>query len=103
VVEHVALFNTAVRSGDWSAFLATFAEDAVMRFVNVPVGPYIGRDAIAAAYAERPPDDTMTLGTVEERDSQTVRAAFAWDAGGTGTMTVHWRHSQVADLTIAFD
>lgn len=103
VLGHVDMFNAAVRSGDWSAFMATFADDAVMRFVSVPVGPYSGRAAIAAAYAERPPDDTMTLRTVEELGPETARAGFAWDAGGTGTLTVHWRHGQVADLTVAFD
>lgn len=46
---HVALFNAAVRSGDWSAFVATFAPDATMGFVGVPAGPFRGRDAIAQA------------------------------------------------------
>ena len=35
-----------------------FAPDGVLRFEGVPVGPFVGRAAIAAAYDERPPDDT---------------------------------------------
>ena len=42
VEEHFRLFNQAVRSQDWTAFLATFTPDAVMRFEGVPAGPYAG-------------------------------------------------------------
>jgi len=38
IEEHFRLFNEAVRSHDWAAFLATFTPDAVMRFDGVPVG-----------------------------------------------------------------
>ncbi|MEV4410370.1 nuclear transport factor 2 family protein [Catellatospora sp. NPDC049609] len=100
---HVDLFNDAVRSGDWSGFLATFAEDAVMMFVNVPAGPYVGRDAIVEAYRLRPPDDTMTVTSVHADTPDTASARFRWDAGGTGTMTVHWSGAQVAELTVEFD
>ena len=36
VEEHFRLFNEAVRSQDWAAFLATFTPDAVMRFERGP-------------------------------------------------------------------
>ncbi|HET6214050.1 MAG TPA: nuclear transport factor 2 family protein, partial [Micromonosporaceae bacterium] len=65
ISDHAMLFNEAVRSGNFSAFVATFTEDAVMRFENMPVGPYEGRAAIAVAYATQPPTDTMTLESVE--------------------------------------
>jgi steroid Delta-isomerase len=55
VAEHVAAFNEAVRSGDWQLFSTRFTEDATMRFVGVPTGPYIGRDGIARAYVDHPP------------------------------------------------
>ena len=103
VSAHADRFNEAVRSHDWSAFVATFTEDAVMRFVGVPAGPYEGREAIAAAYASRPPDDTMTVRAVEELDPQTARVRYRWDRGGDGTMTVQWRDGMVADLTVAID
>jgi steroid delta-isomerase len=103
VSEHAMLFNEAVRSGNFSDFLATFTEDAVMRFENRPTGPFEGRQAIAGAYAAQPPTDTMTLESVEPVGTDGARVAFAWDAGGTGQMTLHWRDGKVADLTIAFD
>jgi hypothetical protein len=40
VEEHFRLFNEAVRSRDWTAFLATFTPDAVMSFDGVPIGPF---------------------------------------------------------------
>ena len=50
VRRHVAAFNTAVESGDWSDFATRFTEGARMTFVGVPAGPFAGRDAIAEAY-----------------------------------------------------
>lgn len=87
--EHVSAFNHSVRSGDWTAFADRFTSDATMRFVGVPVGPFNGREAIAAGYTSQPPSDTLTVrraassGDVDE-------LCFAWDNGGTGTMTLRW-------------
>jgi steroid delta-isomerase len=102
VEDHIARFNTAQRSGDWGPFLAAFTDDAVMTFEGVPIGPLHGRDAIADAYATHPPTDTMTAHSAET-DGDTDRVRFAWDAGGTGTLTLRWRDSQIAALHVAFD
>jgi steroid Delta-isomerase len=102
VVEHFRLFNEAVRSGDWAAFLATFTADAVMSFDGVRVGPYVGLDQITRAYAERPPSDTMScVSDARNGDRDVVR--FAWDAGGGGTLSVTWRNGAVAGLAVTFD
>jgi steroid Delta-isomerase len=102
VADHAVAFNAAVRSGDFGEFATTFAPDAVMRFVGVPAGPFAGREAIAAAYAAQPPDDTLTVRSVStEGDTDTVR--FDWDRGGGGTMVVRWHDGLVADLTVSFD
>ena len=98
---HVAAFNDSVRSGDWAAFADRFTPDATMRFVGVPAGPFTGRAAIAAGYASQPPSDTLTVdravtsGHVDE-------LWFAWDGGGTGTMTLCWTGDLVAELTVTF-
>ena len=90
VDEHARAFNAAVRSGDFTAFARTFTEDAVMSFTGMPVGPFTGREAIAGAYAVRRPTDTLTVRSVAtDGDTDVVR--FAWDHGGTGTLTVRWR------------
>ncbi len=100
--EHCTLFNASVRSGDWAPFVATFTPDAHMEFVNVPVGPFHSREAIAVAYAAQPPDDTMTIRSVTVIDDDTARVRFDWDRGGPGTMTVRWQDRQVAELAIEF-
>lgn len=73
---HVAAFNRAVLGRDFGDFLAGFADDAVMRFENVPgagVLAYEGRIAYAAAYAEQPPDDQIEIvGPVIQAGSETV-------------------------------
>lgn len=100
---HVRRFNEAVRSGEWREFADAFADDAVMRFTNVPVGPFVGRDAIARGYLEQPPDDTMTVQSVDETAPDTVRVRFRWDAGGDGTMRLRRRDGLIFDLAITFD
>jgi steroid Delta-isomerase len=103
VTDHVAGFNAAVESGDWTAFADRFAVDAQMEFVGVPAGPFDGRDAIAAAYRENPPGDTMTVRSLDRGERSDV-VRFAWTAGGSGTMTLEWTpDGLVQRLVVAFD
>jgi steroid Delta-isomerase len=102
VTQHVAAFNVAVESGEWGRFADRFAVDAVMRFTNVPAGPFNGRDAIARGYAEQPPDQTMRiLDITSDAGTDTVR--FAWASGPAGTMLLTWQDRLVAELVITFD
>lgn len=100
--EHLRHFNAAVRSGDWAAFAERFAVDARMEFVNVPTGPYVGRAAIAVAYRDNPPDDTLAIRTVcSDGDVDTV--AFDWTRGGAGVMTLKWTPAGLVEhLVIEF-
>jgi hypothetical protein len=61
VAAHVEAFNHAVATGDWETFATRFATDARMSFPGLPIGPYDGREAIAAAYRDNPPTETMTI------------------------------------------
>jgi steroid Delta-isomerase len=103
VARHVELFNAAVLSGDFSALVDTFAPIAVMRFLGVPAGPFLGREAIARAYADSPPDDTMSIVDVREAGPHTAQVAFVWSRGGTGSMTMSYHNGALIDLTICFD
>jgi hypothetical protein len=47
------------------------------RLEGVPVGPFVGKDAIAEAYRERPPDDELDVLDVRQ-DGDTVVAGYAW-------------------------
>lgn len=98
---HVAAFNDSVRSGDWAVFADRFTPDATMRFTGIPAGPFTGREAIAAGYATQPPSDTLTV-TRGVSSSDVDELWFAWDNGGTGTMTMHWHGDLIAELTVTF-
>ena len=103
VTRHVELFNAAVAQSDFGALVDTFAPTAVMRFLGVPAGPFVGRDAIARAYEQTPPDDTMSIVDIAEAGPHTAQVRFAWTRGGTGSMTMSWNDGQLIDLTVAFD
>jgi len=100
---HVARFNEGVRSGDWEPMLAGLADEAELRFENVPVGPFAGREAIRAAYVEQPPDDEIVPLGIQERDDRTVVVAFAWSRGGTGRLVLEHERGLVTVLTVVFD
>jgi steroid Delta-isomerase len=100
---HIELFNAAVVSGNYDQFVATFAEDAVMRFDDFPIGPYVGRGAIADAYATQPPSDTMALIGMQVVGRDAVTAGFEWDAGGTGHIYLRFKRGKVVELSIGFD
>jgi steroid Delta-isomerase len=103
--EHVARFNEGVRTGDFAAMLNAFTTDAVMTFEGVPVGPFVGRDAISQAYAEQPPDDEILILGAPAIEGGTIVADYAWAAAGTraGRMLLTPADGRVARLTVTFE
>jgi steroid Delta-isomerase len=101
---HVERFNEGVRSGDFAPMVAGFADDAELHFEGVPVGPFVGRDAIDAAYREQPPDDEIEILGSEERDGVLV-ARYAWlrDEGRqAGEMLLTPRDDEIQKLVVTF-
>jgi steroid Delta-isomerase len=75
--DHVERFNDGVRTGDFTRMLENFAGGATMAFEGVPVGPFVGREAIAQAYRDQPPDDELDI-LDSRRDGGTIVAGYAW-------------------------
>jgi steroid Delta-isomerase len=103
--EHVQRFNEGVRSGDFAPMVAGFSEEAELHFDGVPVGPFLGRDAIDAAYREQPPDDEIESFDPEERDGMLV-ARYAWLGDGgrqSDEMRLTPRDGRIQKLVVTFD
>jgi steroid delta-isomerase len=103
--EHVERFNAGIRTGDWGPMLEGFADDAEMEFRGIPVGPFTGRGAIAAAYREQPPDDEMRVLEERERDER-VEARYAWLAEpdvAAGEMWLTHEDGLIRKLVVTFD
>jgi steroid delta-isomerase len=103
--EHVERFNAGVRSGDWEPMLESFGEAAEMEFRGIPVGPFVGKGAIAAAYREQPPDDEMRV--LEEREAGgRVEARYAWLADpdvAAGELFLTVEGGSIRKLVVTFD
>ncbi|HEY0168556.1 MAG TPA: nuclear transport factor 2 family protein [Jatrophihabitans sp.] len=97
---HCALFNACVATGDWTPFVATFAEDVRMVTTVAPDRPIVGRELLARMYAKHPPTQAMTMTAIEVLDDDTALARFRWERGGAGEMTVRWRDGLVADVSL---
>jgi len=87
---------------EWEWLGDLYTEDAVLEFVGAPVGPFAGREAIVAAYTERPPDDEVRILSAEDGDP--VVAHYAWLAEpetDAGTMTLTVRDGLVSRLVVS--
>jgi steroid delta-isomerase len=103
---HVSLFNAGVRGGDFGEMLDGFTDDAELIFEGVPAGPFFGRDAIAAAYRDSPPDDEIEILEATEREDGTVIARYAWLADrGTpaGEIRLVRDGRRISRLVVTFD
>lgn len=102
---HVERFNEGVRTGDFSSMLEQFADDAELEFVGVPAGPFVGKDEIAAAYAQQPPDDEVDILDVREEEGIVI-ADYAWrteDGKRAGRLILTPSDGEIAKLVITFD
>ncbi len=103
--DHVERFNAGVRTGDWEPMVGGFLDDAEMEFRGVPVGPFVGRDAIAAAYREQPPDDELRLLEQRQVDDR-IEARYAWLAEpdvAAGEMILTPEDGSIRKLVVTFD
>jgi hypothetical protein len=102
--DHVERFNAGVRSGDFTRMLEHFAPDATMAFEGVPAGPFVGRDAIAQAYRERPPDDVLDV-LDSRREGNTIVAGYAWrrePETRAGELRLTVEGERITRLTVSF-
>jgi hypothetical protein len=105
VARHVERFNSGVRTGDFGPMLEQFTDDAELAFEGVPVGPFTGRDAIAAAYAAQPPDDELEVLAIEH-DGDVIVAPYSWRRDGgrrSGRMLFTTRDGKISRLLVTFE
>jgi steroid delta-isomerase len=95
---HVERFNHGVRTGDFGPMVEAFSDDAELVFVGIPVGPFVGREAIGEAYRAQPPDDEIIL-----LDGD---GSYAWASEPeipAGQLFLTERDGEIARLVIRYD
>jgi RimJ/RimL family protein N-acetyltransferase len=103
--DYVMVHNECVRTGDWQPLAEWFTEHAQLVFKGVPVGPFEGREAIAAAYDTQPPDDEVVIFGTEENGDEVV-ARYGWlrePAKQAGRMLVTPRDGKIEKLIVTFE
>ena len=103
--DYVMVHNDCVRTGDWKPLAEWFTEDAELAFEGVPVGPFNGRQAIAAAYDAQPPDDEVVIFGTGENAGQIV-AGYGWlkePGKQAGRMLVTPRDGKIQKLIVTFE
>jgi steroid delta-isomerase len=105
LARHVERFNAGVRTKDFGPMMEQFTADAELHFEGVPLGPFVGRNVIAEAYAQNPPDDEIDILDVEmEAGSLIARYAWKKDEGrAAGRMIVTPRDGRIARLVVTFE
>jgi RimJ/RimL family protein N-acetyltransferase len=102
--DYVMVHNECVRTGDWGLLETWFTDDAELAFEGLPVGPFRGREQIAAAYRERPPDDEVVIFGVDEEAR--IVARYGWlrePAKQAGTMLVTAHNGKIQRLVVTFE
>jgi steroid delta-isomerase len=105
VEQHVHAFNEGVRSGDFVPMLDGFTDDAVLTFKGITLGPFEGKEAIAAAYRAQAPDDEIELLGVHEAGDR-IQADYAWRHHPTqraGQMLFKIQDGAIIDLLIVYE
>lgn len=85
--------------------LEQFTDDAELRFEGVRTGPFIGKQAIADAYAANPPDDEIDIVSSEESEGEIV-ARYAWrddDGHPAGRLILTPRGDDIARMVVTFE
>ena len=102
---HVGRFNDGVRSGDYGDMVRGFTPDAEMLFEGIPVGPFLGRDAIAEAYVQQPPSDEIRLLGVPLVEADSVESAYAWAREGrrAGRLIATVDDGLISRLVVTFE
>jgi RimJ/RimL family protein N-acetyltransferase len=103
--EYIARHNEGVRDREWGPLAECFADEAVLEFEGVAVGPFVGREAIATAYEQRPPDDEVRILDAEEQ-GHTVVARYAWAAEPevrAGRLRLTREGDEIARLVVTFE
>jgi steroid Delta-isomerase len=100
--QYVELVNAGVRSGDWEPMLGLLAPETEMEFVGIPVGPFVGREAIGEAYRTQPPDDELVL--LELRGAES--AVYGWakePARPAGELHLEERDGKVVRIRVLYE
>jgi RimJ/RimL family protein N-acetyltransferase len=103
--DYVMVHNECVRTGDWQPLGEWFTEDAELEFDGVPVGPFMGRAQIVAAYETQPPDDEVVVFSTHPDDERVV-VSYGWlrEPGKVaGRMLVTPAGDRIRKLVVTFE
>ncbi|MCB9893696.1 MAG: nuclear transport factor 2 family protein [Planctomycetes bacterium] len=100
---YLDVHNSAIDSGDFAPLIALFEPDGELHFVGIEFGPFVGHDAIAAAFRERPPVKKLALNSVtaDGNKATAIYATAEKPDERAGTLVLTTEGPRIRRLTIS--
>jgi hypothetical protein len=100
--KYVLLHNHGVETGDFSAMLELFADDAVFEFEDPRIGAFEGIKMIAGVFRRQPPDFMLAISNIKDH-GDFARADYGDEAAGgvrQGSITLDMENGWIKRLFI---
>ena len=89
--QYIRFHNEGVKSGDFKRFLVLFFDDAKMKFMTIPIGPFIGKSAIEKLFKENgPTDELVPVGKIVDIGSNTSSISYRFKSEKTPPKNQHF-------------
>ena len=99
---YVSAHNAGVRTGDYSSLVALLAQNAQMHFEGLPVGPFVGRDEVARAFAKDPPGAELVVLEARSEGDAAV-ALYGWQGAAAvfaGALTITGAGGKIKQILV---
>lgn len=81
--------------------VALFADSAEFHFTRVPVGPFIGKEAIAEAFSKQPPSDELVNLLVVKKDKGSIQIRYGWkQSSEVGTLEITALEGKIKEISV---
>lgn len=100
---YLDVHNAAIETGDFNSLVRLFTPNGELHFVGIDFGPFYGREEIAKAFRDRPPEHKLALSSVtaDGNKATAVYATAEKPDEHVGTLVLTEEDEMIQRLTIS--